>query len=121
MRLRNTSTHYGLFSKLLHWTIAVLILALVGLGAYMVELSYFDKWYNQSLSLHKSFGLLVFALAGVYFCWKILSPSPTGLTTAPRWQRLSAQLMHVALMLFMVAIPVPINIVGAKNTDTSLL
>ena len=76
----------GLFSKLLHWTIAVLILALVGLGAYMVELSYFDKWYNQSLSLHKSFGLLVFALAGVYFCWKILSPSPTGLTTAPRWQ-----------------------------------
>ncbi|MGR9091753.1 MAG: cytochrome b [Gammaproteobacteria bacterium] len=93
-------------SKLLHWAIATLILGLVGLGAYMVELSYFDKWYNQSLSLHKSLGLLVFAIAGAYFCWKVFSPSPTGLTAAPRWQRLGARLMHGALMLLMLAIPV---------------
>ena len=106
VRLGNTSTHYGLISKLLHWSIAVLILGLVALGAYMVELTYFDKWYNRSLSLHKSFGLLVFAIAGAYFCWKLVSPSPTGLTDAPRWQRLAARLMHGMLMLLMVAIPV---------------
>lgn len=106
MRFRNSNSHYGLISKLLHWTIAALILGLVWLGAYMVELSYFDKWYNQSLSLHKSFGLLVLALAGVYFAWKLVSPSPTGLTAAPRWQRLSARLVHAGLMLLMVAIPV---------------
>lgn len=105
MRIRNSTSHYGLVSKLLHWSIALLILGLVGLGAYMVELSYFDKWYNQSLSLHKSFGLLVFALAGVYLAWKVFSPSPVGLTTAPRWQQLSARLVHVALVLLMVAIP----------------
>lgn len=105
MILRNTPTHYGLVSKLLHWTIAILILGLVWLGAYMVELTYFDKWYNQSLSLHKSFGLLVLALTGIYFCWKIVSPSPDGVATIPRWQQLSVRLMHAALMLLMVAIP----------------
>ncbi len=105
MILRNTPTHYGLVSKLLHWTIAVLILGLVWLGSYMVELTYFDKWYNLSLALHKSLGLLVFALAGIYFCWKIVSPSPDGGATTPRWQRLSVRVMHAALMLLMVAIP----------------
>jgi cytochrome b561 len=105
VRFRNTPSHYGLISKLLHWTIAVLILGLVWLGAYMVELSYFDKWYNQSLSLHKSLGLLVFALAGFYFTWKIFSPSPIGLAVAPRWQQISARLVHAGLMLLMVAIP----------------
>lgn len=105
VRIRNSTSHYGLVSKLLHWTIAVLILGLVALGAYMVELSYFDKWYNQSLSLHKSLGLLVFALAGIYLAWKLFSPSPMGLTTAPRWQQLSARLVHVGLVLLMLAIP----------------
>lgn len=108
MRLRNSTEHYGLVSKILHWSIATLILGLVWLGAYMVELSYFDRWYNQSLSLHKSFGLLVFALAGGYFAWKIYSPSPgsPATATAPRWQRVSARFVHACLMLLMVAIPV---------------
>lgn len=105
VRFANSTSHYGLISKLLHWTIATLMLGLVWLGAYMVELSYFDRWYNQSLQLHKSFGLLVFALAGIYFTWKMLSPSPRALTTAPRWQRLSAAGVHAGLMFLMVAIP----------------
>ena len=45
--IKNTLSRFGLFSKLLHWLIAVLILGLIWLGWYMVDLTYYDKWYND--------------------------------------------------------------------------
>ena len=77
MRLLNSAAHYGLVSKLLHWVIALSMIGLIWLGWYMVDLTYFDKWYNQSLSLHKALGMLVLGLALVLFVWKIVSPAVT--------------------------------------------
>lgn len=105
MRLRNSAENYGLVSKLLHWSIASTIIGLIALGWYMVDLSYFDRWYNQSLSLHKSFGMLVLGLALALFAWKRYSPSPPPSGSLPRWQRVSAHLMHIALMIAMIVIP----------------
>lgn len=106
MRLTNSATHYGLVSKLLHWVIALLIIGLIWLGWYMVDLTYFDKWYNQSLTLHKAFGMLVLGFAAGLFVWKLVSPSPAAVANIPRWQQLAAHAMHHVLMLLMVAIPV---------------
>jgi cytochrome b561 len=36
--LVNTHKTYGLVAQLLHWTTAILILTLLGLGLFMVEL-----------------------------------------------------------------------------------
>lgn len=47
---------------LLHWAIALSIIGLIWLGWYVVDLTYFDKWYNQSLGLHKALGMLVLGL-----------------------------------------------------------
>jgi len=90
----------------LHWVIALSIIGLIWLGWYMVDLTYFDKWYNQSLALHKANGMLILALALVLFVWKALSPSPAALSSIPAWQRFAAHAMHHVLMLLMVAIPV---------------
>ncbi len=106
MRLTNSATHYGLVSKLLHWVIALSIIGLIWLGWYMVDLTYFDKWYNQSLAFHKAHGMLVLGLALVLFIWKIVSPSPAEVASMPSWQRVAAHAMHHILMLLMVAIPV---------------
>ena len=75
--LRNSAQRYGLVTKALHWWTAVLIFVLIGLGWYMVDLTYFDRWYNAALSWHKALGLLVLALGSLMLCWKVFPRLPT--------------------------------------------
>ena len=105
MRFKNSATHYGLVSKFLHWVIALSILGLIGLGWYMVDLTYFDQWYNQSLALHKAIGMVVLGLALVFFGWKLVSPSPPHQALGAVWQQRAATAMHIILMILMVVIP----------------
>ena len=63
MLIRNSGQQFGLVAKLIHWTIALLILGLIWLGWYMVGLTYYDTWYNDSLTYHKALGMIVLALA----------------------------------------------------------
>lgn len=106
MKLRNTPENYGVITRLVHWLTAVLILGLIALGWYMVDLTYFDKWYNESLQLHKVLGMLVLALGALTLGWRMVSPSPAPLPSLKPWERLSAVLMHHALFLMVLAIPV---------------
>jgi cytochrome b561 len=103
---RNTDTRYGLVAKFLHWSIAALILGLIWLGWYMVGLTYFDKWYNESLSLHKACGLLVLGLALLKLGWLAYSPSPAFPPGLARWEQIAARSVHHILILMMVLIPV---------------
>ncbi len=103
--LKNTRTHFGHVSKSFHWLIGLLIIGLIWLGWYMVDLTYFDKWYNKSLSLHKSLGMVVLALALIRLGWGLYSPTPQAADTLSRWQRIAAKLMHHLLAFMMFAIP----------------
>jgi len=103
--LRNSADRYGLVTKCLHWSIALLILTLIALGWYMVDLTYFDRWYNASLSWHRILGLVVLALAAVFVIWKALSPSPAYPASIPRAQQMAATGVHHFLVLLMFLIP----------------
>ena len=103
--LKNTQTLYGLMSKALHWLIGLLIIGLICLGWYMVDLSYFDKWYNSSLSLHKAFGMVVLAVALLKLGWMIYSPTPQLADSLSRWQRIAAKFIHHLLLAMMFLIP----------------
>lgn len=105
--LRNSSDRYGLVTKVLHWSIAVLMLGLIGLGWYMVDLTYFDRWYNASLSWHRILGLVVLGLATLFVLWKQVSPSPHHhLARIGPLQRVAASLVHRLLVLMMFLLPV---------------
>ncbi|HCU88973.1 MAG TPA: cytochrome B, partial [Gammaproteobacteria bacterium] len=106
MRIVNSETRYGLVSKVLHWVIAFAVIGLICLGWYMVDLTYFDKWYNQSLAIHKALGLMVLGLVVVLFFWKIISPSPNLVASIPLVQRFAARGMHHLLMLVMTVISI---------------
>ncbi len=106
MLIKNTPDRFGAPSRLLHWTIAVLILALVWLGWYMVDLTYYDKWYNASLHYHRSLGLLVLALVLVKLGWQCCTPAPRPVAGLRPWERIGAKLMHWALWGMMLLIPV---------------
>ena len=106
MLKKNTPARFGLFSKLLHWSIAILILGLIWLGWYMVDLTYYDKWYNDSLHYHKSLGILALALALIKIGWQQYTPAPGPLADLQTWERNGARFMHYVLWSMMLLIPV---------------
>ena len=68
MKLRNDKARYGWVAIGLHWLVALAVFALFGLGLYMVELSYYDPWYQSAPDLHRGVGLTLLAvvLAGLH-------------------------------------------------------
>ncbi len=104
--LRNSAVDYGWVTKGLHWTLAGLIFGLIGLGYYMVDLTYFDRWYNASLTLHRALGLLVLLLGSMLLGWKLISASPAYPPTVGPLSRVAATAVHALLLLMMVLIPV---------------
>jgi cytochrome b561 len=107
MLFRNTAERFGLVTKLLHWSIALLILFLVWLGWYMVDLTYYDRWYNSSLHWHRALGLLVLALALFKIGWQFRFPAPHAASAALKpWERAAARGMHLLLIGMMLLIPV---------------
>ena len=101
----DTTERFGAISILIHWVMAVGIVGVFALGWYMVDLSYFDKWYNSSLSLHKAFGMVVLALALLKLGWMIYSPTPQLADNLSRRQRLAAKFIHHLLLAMMFLIP----------------
>ena len=105
-RLTNDGTGYDPVTKGLHWTVAVLIIVLLCLGWYMVELNYYDRWYNASLEWHKALGMLALVVGAVKLGWATGRRVPAPPASMAAWERLSARAMHWTLFAMMIAIPV---------------
>ena len=106
MLIKNTLEHYGVVTKLLHWSIALLIIAMTALGIYMVELTYYDRYYNLSLETHKALGILVLELAILKLLWVCFETSPGAAAGMKMWEKAAAKAMHVTLYTMMVLIPI---------------
>lgn len=101
---RNTRDSYGRVSIALHWVVAIAIPGLFALGLWMVELDYYHPWYRRAPELHKSFGMLLFALMLVRLLWRYLSPCPAPLGSA--LEKRLASLVHRTLYLLLFALVV---------------
>lgn len=106
LRIKNNEHQFGLLTKLLHWSIAILILGLIWLGWYMVDLTYYDKWYKDSLEYHKSLGMLVLGLAIIMLIWQWYSPLPNTMADLKPWEKISAKIMHYILITIMILLPI---------------
>lgn len=104
MPLKNTHQRWGGVSQLLHWLIAVLILAMAWLGLTMGDLPNGpDK--IATYALHKSIGLSVLALAALRLLWRLYAGAPGAVAGTPRWQARIAGVTHVALYALLLALP----------------
>jgi len=106
MLIKNSAAGFGLLTKLFHWSIALLILGLIWLGWYMVDLTYYDKWYKDSLDYHKSLGVLVLFLALIKIGWQCYTPTPDTVSRLKPWERVGAKSMHYILFGMMILIPI---------------
>jgi len=88
----NTQTQYGWISIALHWLMALAIVAMFALGVWMVGLDYTHPWYHRAPALHKSAGILLFALLICRLLWRWLQPVPTAIGRP--WEVRVAPIVH---------------------------
>lgn len=106
---------YGAVAIVLHWMVAVLALAQVALGWWMIGLP--DKtgvqrdWFN----LHKSFGLTIGVLMLVRLAWRLAHPAPPLPDSMPRWQARAAKANHLLLYAALIAQPI-VGYLGSSFT-----
>lgn len=97
---------YNQFSIWLHW---IMFLLLVAVFACIELRELFPKGSdprNLLKTWHFTLGLSVLALLVIRIVLRLLYPTPPITPAIPAWQQKLAKLMHVALYLFMLAMPI---------------
>lgn len=64
-----TAQKYGFISIILHWLLAIALIALYFSGDYMVGLDYYDSWYHRAPELHKASGIVAGFIMLMRFVW----------------------------------------------------
>ena len=105
MTIKNTKTAYGLPSKILHWSLAFLILGMLGVGLYMVDLPKTPERFPFYL-YHKSTGVVVLLLVTLRVLWRWKNIAPDLPKDMPRWQLKAAHVTHTLLYITMFAAPI---------------
>lgn len=104
MKLSNQQQNYGLISILLHWGMAITIVGLFSLGLWMTSLGYYDAWYTQAPSIHKSIGILLAGVFAFRVFWKLTNIKPQPLLTHTAIERNLAHITHILLYILMACI-----------------
>ena len=103
--LRCNTVRYGTFSIGIHWLMLILIAAVY---ACMELRGIFPKGSDSREMMktwHFMMGLSVFVLAVLRVVLNLTTPVPDIKPDPPRWQKLLARLMHVALYALMLGRP----------------
>jgi len=96
---RNTQVAYGLVSVILHWLVALAVTGLFVLGVWMVELGYYDRWYQRAPDIHKGAGVLLFGVMLAHAGWRYSNPRPEAIGSV--MQKKAAAWVHRMLYALM--------------------
>lgn len=99
-----TLLRYTRTAVVLHWLIAVLILANVTLGLSADSVS--DEWARPVIDTHKSIGITVLGLVLMRILWRGTHPAPALPADYPRWERWFAHGAHFLLYAVILALPI---------------
>lgn len=110
MPLRNTATSYGSVARTLHWLTALIILGNIPVGLIANRMPFATgaelAAKAQLFSIHKTLGVAVFLVALVRILWAITQPRPEPVHPNRTWETRAAELVHWALYISLVAVPV---------------
>jgi cytochrome b561 len=97
-----TQPRFAAASRILHWLMAPMIIAMLFIGVGMAA-SLSD--YHWLVSIHKPLGILILILVAIRLVNRLLDPAPPLPEGMPAWQRLAAYGSHVLLYVLMFALP----------------
>ncbi|MFD2366762.1 cytochrome b [Pseudoduganella sp. GCM10020061] len=105
MQWRNSASQYGWLSAGLHW-LMLLLLAAVYATMELEDLAGEGSAAREAMETwHYMLGLSVLALLALRLAVRLASPVPA-ITPAPSlWQHRAATVVHIALYLFMLGMP----------------
>ncbi len=104
MAIRNSSDHFSLVTRVLHWVTVVLVFAALVLG---------NRIANMEVSLsalkffayHKTVGITVLALIVARMLWHWLTRPPASVPSGVGWQVRLAKAVHRGFYVLLVAMP----------------
>lgn len=90
----------------LHWTMAFLIFAAIGLGVVSAYLPVGQQPRRGLLDVHKSIGFTLVTLLLVRISWRCFTGEPAYRHALDRLTRIAAKLGHLALYALMLFMPI---------------
>lgn len=103
MLMKNSTARFGLIAIIIHWVMAILLIALLALGLYMVGLPISLeklKFYGW----HKEYGMIALALVIIRIGWRLTNLTPQ--LSLPVLEKFAARTVHWAFYGFMFAMPI---------------
>ena len=104
---------YTLIQRLLHWTIAVLVLVLLAAGMTIGSLGFEGlkqtfglDMTNAIYTYHKTFGVLLLALMLLRLALRLTLGKPAYARPLPAWQHASSVIVHWIFYVLLFAMPV---------------
>lgn len=97
-------TRYTATARALHWLIALLLVAQIGLGLA-------SDWGGRNteallLPHHVRFGILIFGLMLLRLLWRISHRPPRFPSTTSEWQATGARFVHASIYLVLFTLPI---------------
>lgn len=101
--MTNTSRHFSPLARLLHWTMAVMILAMLFVGVAMVATV--SHAHATLIALHRPLGVALLVLALIRVAVRLKNGSPALPDDMPALQRFAARASHLVLYGLFIAMP----------------
>ena len=100
--MSNQRTQFTALMRVLHWTMAAMVLTMLGIGVAMVA-SLAD--YHTLVSIHRPLGAAILVLVVVRFVVRRLSPLPPFPATMSRLERVAASASEYTMYGLMFVLP----------------
>src|SRR5271170_3503374 len=102
MSTSNNPAQFALLSRILHWLMAALLVAMLFIGVSMVA-KVGD--YHWLLSLHRPLGILILILAAIRLVTRLLTPTPELPPGMSQMERLVVKMSEYVLYFLFIALP----------------
>lgn len=90
----------------LHWLVAILIVATFALGLTMVDIPGLTPTKLKYFSWHKWLGVTVLGLACLRLIWRKTQGAPPYPDSMQPWQQHAAHALHILLYILIFAVPI---------------
>jgi cytochrome b561 len=119
MSINNTRYTFGSLTKFFHWTVGIIIIAMLILGLTMTRVS--DKSLHLKLfAIHISLGLTVLILIIFRVLWALINQTPRYPDTMPAWEQTAAHLAHYVLYFLILTMPLSGWIMATASGKTPI-
>src|SRR5258708_12910675 len=98
-----TQARFPAVSRLLHWLMAPMIVAMLFIGVGMA--ASVSARYDLLVSIHRPLGLAIFVLCLLRIVNRFINPPPELPETLPSMQRFAAKASHIVLYALMLIMP----------------